>query len=148
MTGRTAPLRRAADVAKALAHPTRLRILGMLREGDLCVCQIAAVLELAPSTVSAHLADLRRVGLLAERKQGRWVHYSLARHPALGSLLGNVLAAIKDDPRIREDDRLVRKLRRVPADVLCRAGLDLEAVGVRPVTAGASAGEASAAPRR
>lgn len=131
MTTLPLDLRRTADLAKALAHPARLRILGMLRDGSLCVCQVAAVLELAPSTVSAHLGDLRRAGLLVERKEGRWVHYSLTADPAVGALLGYVLAAVSEDPRVQEDDRLVRELRRIPADALCRAGLDLEAVGVQ-----------------
>ena len=48
---------------KALAHPGRLRILAMLRGGPLCVCQMTAVLKLAPSTVSAHLSELRSAGL-------------------------------------------------------------------------------------
>ena len=65
------------DAVKALAHPGRLRMLAMLRGGDLCVCQMTAVLELAASTVSSHLSDLRRAGLVTERKSGKWVHYHL-----------------------------------------------------------------------
>jgi len=66
-------------VHKALGHPARLRIVAMLRSGELCACQITAVLQLAPSTVSSHLAELRRAGLLTERKDGRWIHYRLAQ---------------------------------------------------------------------
>ena len=65
-------------VHKALAHPVRLRILAMLRRGPLCVCQMTAVLQLAASTVSAHLSDLRRSDLVVERKDGKWVEYRLA----------------------------------------------------------------------
>ncbi len=54
------PLSNQVDRYKALGHPVRLRILAMLRDGGLCVCQITAVLGLASSTVSAHLAELRR----------------------------------------------------------------------------------------
>lgn len=122
------------DVSKALAHPARLRILAMLRDGDLCVCQLTAILGLASSTVSGHLADLRRTGLLTEEKRGRWVHYQLAGDEPLAHLLADILGAIKDDPQISDDRQLVLALRRVPNEVLCRAGLDLEAVGVRPVT--------------
>ncbi len=127
-------LARTVAITKALAHPARLRILAMLRDGDLCVCQIAAVLELAASTVSAHLAELRRNDLLTERKKGKWVHYALTSEPPLTRLIGDLLAAIEDDPRVRQDRQLVLALRQVPTEVLCRAGLDLEAVGVRPVT--------------
>ena len=59
-----ATLPAVVDAVKALAHPGRLRILAMLRGGDLCVCQLTAVLELAASTVSSHLSDLRRAGLV------------------------------------------------------------------------------------
>lgn len=125
-------LSRFVDVGKALGHPVRLRMLAMLRDGDLCVCQFTAILGLANSTVSAHLAELRRAGLVTERKEGRWVHYELTTHPTLARLVGDVLAGIRNDPVISEDRRLVQALRRVPTDVLCRAGLDLQAVGVKP----------------
>ena len=51
---------------KALGHPVRLRILGLLEGGELCVCRVVAVLQLANSTVSAHLRELRRLGLIDE----------------------------------------------------------------------------------
>jgi len=70
-------LRPLVELLKALAHPVRLRILALLRDGELCVCQVAEVLQLAPSTVSEHLTDLRRAGLVQERKVGRWVHVAL-----------------------------------------------------------------------
>src|SRR4030042_1452469 len=61
----TKPLSRPVDVLKALAHPVRLRILAMLRGGELCLCQMRAVLDLAASPLSPHLADLTRAGLVA-----------------------------------------------------------------------------------
>ncbi len=69
------PLDQLTRLHKALAHPVRVRILAMLRGGELCVCQLNAVIGLAPSTISAHLTDLKDAGLVAERKAGRWVHY-------------------------------------------------------------------------
>ena len=74
----TKPLSGTVDLLKALAHPVRLRILAMLRGGELCLCQMTAVLDLAASTVSAHLGDLKRAGLVEERKDGRWVFHRLA----------------------------------------------------------------------
>ena len=71
-------LRPTVELLKALAHPVRLRILALLREGELCVCEVAEVLGLASSTVSEHLTDLRRSGLVREWKVGRWVHVALA----------------------------------------------------------------------
>ena len=84
------PLDLLVRIHKALAHPVRMRIVAMLRRGELCVCQINAVIGLAPSTISAHLAELKNAGLVVERKAGRWVHYRLAPmtrpRPALAAL--------------------------------------------------------------
>ena len=120
------------EVAKALGHPGRLRILAMLRDGALCVCQITSVLDLSGSTVSAHLADLRRAGLVAERKRGKWVFYRLTEDQSLRGLVRDALRLVTGDPQLSEDRRVVEALRAVPVDELCRAGLNLNAVGVTP----------------
>ncbi len=80
-------LRPLVELLKALAHPVRLRILALLRDGELCVCQVAEILRMAPSTVSEHLTDLRRAGLVRERKVGRWVHVALTDAAASRSVL-------------------------------------------------------------
>ncbi len=115
---------------KALAHPVRMRIVAMLARGELCVCQITAVLKLAPSTVSAHLRDLKRAGLLVERKDGRWVICSWASDAATESLLRDVVERVRRDPHIEADARLVERLRRIPVERLCRVGLDLDRLGL------------------
>lgn len=129
------------EAAKGLAHPARLRILAMLSTGELCVCQMTAVLELAPSTVSQHLAVLARGGLVADRKEGRLVFYRLAERSVTGALAEACLERLAGDARVRSDRQLVERLRRVPIDALCAADLDLVAIGVRRARAGASAGE-------
>ncbi len=120
------------DVAKALGNPARLRVLAMLRGGSLCVCQIASVLRFSSSTVSTHLSELRRSGLVTEEKRGKWVHYSLTEEASLRRLLVDILRLLSDDVQLRDDARVVTALRAVPVDDLCRAGLDLTAVGVKP----------------
>jgi DNA-binding transcriptional ArsR family regulator len=117
------------DTYKALAHPARLRILAMLRGGELCVCQVTAVLGLAASTVSAHLAELRRAGLVEEQKEGRWVRYRLGES---GSDLVSLWPKLDADPQARADAALLARLRRVPLETLCRADLDLSRLGIRP----------------
>jgi len=117
------------DTYKALAHPARLRILAMLRGGDLCVCQVTAALGLAASTVSAHLAELRRAGLVEEQKEGRWVRYRLREG---ASDLGALWPKLDADPQARADAALLARLRRVPLETLCRADLDLSRLGIRP----------------
>jgi len=120
----------ASRTLRALGHPARIRIASMLRDGELCACQIIAVLELAPSTVSAHLAELRRAGLITERKDGRWVHYALATTDPERDTLAPVWDRLHNDDQIANDQRIVRQLRAVPVEQLCRVDLDLTALSI------------------
>lgn len=124
-------LAKSVDTHKALAHPVRQRLVAMLRGGELCVCQMTVVLELAASTVSAHLADLKRAGLLVESKEGRFVSYGWPEDPTVAARLAEVAARIAKDPRVVADARLVRSLRRVDVEQLCRVDLNLSRVGIR-----------------
>jgi len=135
-------LARSVETHKALGHPVRQRLVAMLRQGELCVCQMTAVLDLAASTVSAHLADLKRAGLFVESKTGRFVSYGWSSDPAAAAQLADVAARIAKDPRIVADAKLVRSLRRVNVEELCRVELDLTRVGIR------RPGVAAAGPRR
>ncbi len=118
------------SVGGALGHKGRLRILALLRETDLYVCQIRAVLGLAASTVSVHLAILRQAGLVAEQKEGRFVRYGLTGEDPLGSVVREILHLVKEDRQVVDDARLLDAVRRQPLDRLCRAGLDLTALGI------------------
>src|SRR4051812_39216937 len=75
---------------KALADATRLRILGLLLSGEVCVCDIHESLKIPQPKASRHLAYLRRTGLVETRREGLWVHYRL------GTLADPVLAVIVD----------------------------------------------------
>ena len=68
----------ATQMFRALADETRLRILNLLHQRELCVCQIVEVLELGQSKVSRHLACLRNAGLVNDRRDATWMYYSLA----------------------------------------------------------------------
>ena len=68
-------MKETAQIFKALADETRLRILALLIEGELCVCEIMAALELPQSTISRHLAYLRNSGWVSDRRQGVWMYY-------------------------------------------------------------------------
>jgi ArsR family transcriptional regulator len=78
---------------KALADGTRLRILGLLLAGEVCVCDIQDSLKSPQSKISRHLAYLRRARLVETRREGLWIHYRL------GTLPDPVLAAIVDAVR-------------------------------------------------
>ncbi len=71
-------IQRVADLFGNASDPTRLRILLMLFQGELCVCSISDNLDVSVSAVSHQLKILRTGGLVARRKQGRHVYYSLA----------------------------------------------------------------------
>jgi ArsR family transcriptional regulator, arsenate/arsenite/antimonite-responsive transcriptional repressor len=66
-----------AEIAAALGEPHRLRLLGMLVHGEQCLCDLTDRIELVSSTVSNHMAILKRVGLVEARKEGRWMHFRL-----------------------------------------------------------------------
>jgi DNA-binding transcriptional ArsR family regulator len=111
-------------LTRALADESRLRIVAALRGGELCVCQLIELLELAPSTVSKHLALLRQARLLDVRKDGRWAYYRLAEDRASTSVrhaLALLDAALDGDRRAAEDaDRLVGIVALDPELLCCR----------------------------
>ncbi len=112
-------------VAKAVADPNRARILKLLENGELCVCQITAVLDLASATVSKHLALLKTAGLLQQRREGKWVYYRRAErvlNPYARPFLMLVGAALADDPTVAEDRRLLALVNAVPVQDLCSQG--------------------------
>lgn len=108
------PLTRFVAVAQALGDGTRLRALLALRGGELCVCDLIALLGLAPSTVSRHLALLWQAGLVERRKEGRWHYYRLAAagaEPLARRALALAAAAAGDSPEAAADARTLRERR-------------------------------------
>ena len=76
---KSAPRKPSVDTMfRAFSDRTRLRILGLLRPGELCVCDLVRVLGSPQPTVSRHLAYLRRAGLVDARREGLWMYYTLA----------------------------------------------------------------------
>ena len=108
---------------KAAGDPTRTRILKLLEARELCVCQIQAVLGLAPSTVSKHLAILKMAGLVDDQRDGRWIHYALAtegHNPHAAGVLSLLRGALDRDPMIVADRRRLKKVLGIPLGALCR----------------------------
>jgi ArsR family transcriptional regulator len=91
------------NIFKALSDENRLRILLMLRVRPLCVCEINEVLNIALSTISAHLRLMKNTGLIEDRKDGRWVIYSLAGD---NILLNNLLESMEN--RMQTDTVFLR----------------------------------------
>ena len=91
---------------RAFSDRTRLRILNLLRtSGELCVCDLIAVLAVPQAKVSRHLAYLRRAGLVRARKDGLWSHYSLtpAAGPFHAKLLECLACCFTDVPELTRD---------------------------------------------
>ena len=90
-----AAARRLAEVFKSLSDPTRLRIISMVSEREFCVTDLAAALEMEQSTISHQLRDMRRLGLVSFRREGRHVFYRLD-DPHVRSLFEQGLAHTQD----------------------------------------------------
>lgn len=106
---------RLAETLRAAGEPTRLRLLNLLRQGDICVCDLQVVLGLPQHRVSRHLAALRHAGLVADRRDGQRVIYSLA--PGATPQLRGLKSLLEDcgdkEQELREDRaRLQRLLRK------------------------------------
>ena len=107
---------------KAAADPTRTRILKLLEAGGLCVCQVQAVLGLAPSTVSKHLTTLKLAGLVQDRRDGKWIEYSLIEDPAnphAKPVLGLLHGPLDRDPQVLNDRKRLREIKAIPMEKLC-----------------------------
>lgn len=100
---------------KALSDPNRLRIMKMLGERELCLCEVREMLGLSNSTVSKHLTVLRDAGLLLDSKEGKWVNFRLnnkAENQFTRSILTLIRNSFGDDETIREDAMKVHRVDR------------------------------------
>ena len=129
-------MRQFMSITKALADENRVRIVMFLRHGELCLCQIIEMLQLAPSTVSKHMTVLQQAGLVDARKAGRWRYYRLpgtrSRFPnsrkaghvpgqaaLVKTALGWLLRALAEEPRSSEDDRRLQVVLKKDINGLC-----------------------------
>jgi ArsR family transcriptional regulator, arsenate/arsenite/antimonite-responsive transcriptional repressor len=116
-------MREFMNITKALADPTRVRVLLALRHQELCACQITELFGLAQSTMSKHFYLLKQADLISSRKNGRWVYYALPgseASPAVQAALDWVERSLTDDPRIAEDRKNLKKVLKCDPTDLCR----------------------------
>jgi ArsR family transcriptional regulator, arsenate/arsenite/antimonite-responsive transcriptional repressor len=105
----------------------------MLDGRELCVCQVIELLELAPSTVSKHLAILKQARLIDGRKDGRWMYYRLADEDApraAHEALHWTLQTLKGDKRLREDAKRLKQILAMDPEVLCSQQRDRTLVDI------------------
>jgi ArsR family transcriptional regulator len=90
---------------RALADPTRLRLLNLISNREICVCYFVEILGLSQPKISRHLAYLRRAGIVAARRDGRWTHYRLAmpKDSAARGILQETLKQIMEKAEMRRD---------------------------------------------
>lgn len=97
-----------SEIFKALSDETRLRILLLLADQQLCVCQLSGVLQLNQPKVSKNLAKLRDLGLVLDERREKFVYYSLnPQEPLLAALLETLISNVdaEDNPVLTEDRR-------------------------------------------
>lgn len=112
-------LNKQSEIFKALSEPNRIRIIKMLQEKTLCVCEITEILRLAASTVSKHLSILKECGLIIDEKDNKWINYKINPNPGDAGII-SALFSIK---LLMEDDEIIKidreKLKTVDREILC-----------------------------
>ena len=99
------------DLFKALADRTRLRLISLLGDSEVCVCFLVTILKTSQPKISRHLAYLRRAGIVAARREGKWMHYRLTEPPDdhAARILREVCAALAEHPELQRDrEKLLR----------------------------------------
>jgi ArsR family transcriptional regulator len=99
---RTPPL---DSLFRALADPTRLRLINLMAEQEICVCYFTEVIGAPQPKISRHLAYLRKAGVVAARREGKWMHYRLVvpSDPHAASILKTVCDALRQDKELQRD---------------------------------------------
>src|SRR3981081_2806781 len=93
------------DLFKALADRTRLRLISLIGDSEVCVCFFVAILKTSQPKISRHLAYLRRAGIVAARREGKWMHYRLTEPPDehAARIFGEVRASLAEHPEFQRD---------------------------------------------
>ncbi len=116
-------MREFMDIVRALADENRVRALLSLRDGELCVCQIIELLNLAPSTVSKHMSVLKQARLVETTKRGRWVYYRLPNEAETSRLVRDavsfVFGSVSNSSTILRDEERLREVLKEHPHELC-----------------------------
>jgi ArsR family transcriptional regulator, arsenate/arsenite/antimonite-responsive transcriptional repressor len=90
---------------RALADPTRLRLLNLIADREICVCYLVEILRMSQPKVSRHLAYLRRAGMVASRREGKWMHYRLTipKDEIAARILQETLRHLRGKPEMKRD---------------------------------------------
>ena len=100
-------MKEIAHILKALSDETRLRIVKLLQARELCVCELIQVLDMSQPRISRHLSILKNAGLVNDRREGKWVHYSLTNGNGnnLNQIILKTMAVIGNDALTVQNDQ-------------------------------------------
>jgi ArsR family transcriptional regulator len=103
---------RIAFLFKALADHTRLRLINLIGDDEVCVCFFVEVLKINQPKISRHLAYLRRAGVVSARREGKWIHYRLVEPPDAhaANIFREVRAGLPNDPVMKSDRARLEKI--------------------------------------
>ena len=109
---------------QALGDKTRLRLLNLMGDREICVCYLVEILGSPQPKVSRHLAYLRKAGIVAARREGKWMHYRIAIPPHAGAarILLETLTALKDEKAMEADRARLARACCAPAKNLALEG--------------------------
>ena len=112
---------------RALADPTRLRLINLMAGQELCVCYFIEVIGAPQPKISRHLAYLRRAGIVRARREGKWMHYRLTvpSDPHAASILESTLQALRQDKQMQRDRARMQRACCGPSSLLQVLGAPL-----------------------
>jgi ArsR family transcriptional regulator len=121
----------------ALADRTRLRLLNLMNGKEVCVCYFVEILGQSQPKISRHLAYLRRAGIVAARREGKWMHYSIAvpKHAGAVRILSETLLVLSEDRTMQADLARLNKACCVSPKVFALEGAPLP-IFVDPMSPG------------
>ena len=118
-------MKNSTTIFKALSDETRLRVVKLLEERELCVCELIQVLNMSQPRISRHLGVLKNAGLVNDRREGKWVYYSLQKSAAdkeLQTVLNSLLSLENANPIVLQDkEKLKKAIRLSELDGPCAA---------------------------
>jgi ArsR family transcriptional regulator len=102
---------------KALADRTRLRLISLIGDTEVCVCFFVVILKISQPKISRHLAYLRRAGIVSARREGKWMHYRLADPPDehAARIFREVRASLTEHPQFQRDQEKLEQVCCAPA---------------------------------
>jgi ArsR family transcriptional regulator len=111
----------------ALADGTRLRLLNLMNGKEVCVCYFVKILGQSQPKVSRHLGYLRRAGIVAARREGKWMHYRIVvpKHPGAARILSETLSVLSEDRAMQTDLAKLTKACCIPQKIFALEGAPL-----------------------